>query len=386
MLLFFTVLLIEILYGAEVALFVPSFPELQHTFHLSPFLVEFMISANLVAYCFCGLFTGILGDRYNRRRVILISLWIFLLGSFFCVTAPTYTFLLLGRILQGIGMAGPAVLSYPVISDYYPIEKQAAMMGLLNGVTTLAMAFAPVLGSYINFYFGWHGNFLTLLILSVMCLTMSHLFIPNHLGDKTVSLSPKTYLPLLCSPIFMTFMGAICLLITPYWVFIGMAPILYMHTLGISLKAFGYYQGSLAGVFSIVCLLSPMILLHAGKKNCLLAGMVFCLLSALSMSILLILHNHQPLLITAAVLFMAAGAVFPVNILFPLALTVLDNSKGRASAVLLAGRLLLTAVTLSIVSYFYDNSFFTTGLSMIIALVLSMLFIVQILSKKWAQL
>lgn len=386
MLLFFTILLIEMLAGMEVDIFIPSFPELQHTFHLSPFLVQFMLSANLAAYCICSIFAGALGDRYNRRHVILVSLCLFFVGSILCVFAPTYPILLMGRVLQGIGMAGPAVLAYPIISDHYPIEKQAAMLGILNGATTLAMAFAPVIGSYVNFYFHWQGNFFILLVCSMICLVLGYFFIPHHTGDKTVSLSPKTYGPLFRSVKFNTFLAAVCFLIVPYWVFIGMAPILYMQNLGVGLKAFGYYQGAIAAVFSIVCFVSPAILSRFGKKQCLYAGMALCLLSALYMLILVFLPHPQPFLITLAAMCMAAGAVFPANILFPLSLMVLENSKGRATALLMAMRLLFTAVVLSVVSYFYTGTFTVIALSMIILLALSVFFTMRLLSKKWVSL
>jgi DHA1 family bicyclomycin/chloramphenicol resistance-like MFS transporter len=386
MLLFFTILLIEILSGIEVDIFIPSFPELQRIFHLSPFLVQFMLSANLVAYCICSIFAGALGDRYNRRHVMLISLCLFFMGSILCVSAHTYPMLLMGRVLQGIGMAGPAVLAYPIISDHYPIEKQAAMMGILNGAITLAMAFAPVIGSYINFYFHWQGNFFILLLCSIICLVMGYFFIPHHTGDKTVSLSPTTYGPLLRSAKFNTFLAAVCFLIVPFWVFIGMAPILYMGNLGVTLKAFGYYQGAISAVFSIICFLSPFMLSRFGKKQCLYAGMALSLFSVLCMLVLIFLHHPHAWLITAVAMCMAAGAVFPVNILFPLSLTVLENSKSRATALLMAMRLLFTAVVLSIVSYFYTGTFTVIALSMIILLVLSVFFMMQLLAKKWVSL
>src|SRR4051812_1297398 len=107
---FFTVLMICILAGAEVDLFTPSFPELQRIFHLSPFMVQFTLSANFVAYCICSLFAGTLGDRYSKRSVILVSLGVFTLGSLLCVSALNYSTLIIGRILQGAGISGPAVL------------------------------------------------------------------------------------------------------------------------------------------------------------------------------------------------------------------------------------------------------------------------------------
>lgn len=386
MLLFFTILVISILSGAEVDLFIPSFPELQKIFHLSPFMVQFMLSANLVAYCLCSLFSGALGDRYNRRHIMLISLLLFLLGSLLCVVASNYPVLVMGRILQGIGMAGPSVLSYPLISDNYSIEKQAAMLGSLNGGTTLAMAFAPVIGSYVNLFSGWRGNFVVLLALSAFCLVMGFFVIPNRPGNPEISLSPKTYWPLICSKQFLTFMLAVSLFATAYWIFIGMAPILYMQNLDVPLAYFGFYQGAVCSIFAIICFISPHLLFKFGQKRCLYAGMALSILSVFFLIGLLVSATQNPLLITLVAMLMGAGAVFPMNILFPLALTVVPDAKGRATAFFMAARLVLTAVMLELVSYFYVGTFFPIGLTMIIFLSISMLCIVQLLSKKWVVL
>lgn len=386
MLLFITIILIEILSGVEVDLFVPSFPELQRTFNLSPFLVQFTLSANMVAYCVCGLFSGALGDRYDRRQVMLFSLFILSVGSICCVIAPNYPVLLIGRVLQGIGMAGPAVLAYPIISDNYPIHKQAAMMGIMGGVTTVAMAFAPVIGSYVNLYFGWRANFEMLLVLSVICWAAGYFVIPNHPGNPAIPLSPKAYWPLLCSTKLMTFMVAIYLMVVPYWIFIGMSPILYMQDLGVPLKEFGYYQGAIAAGFAVTCFASPSILHRLGQKRCLNIGIALVILSTILMALLLLLQCHQPMIITAVMTLMAIGMVFPINILFPLSLTVIAGGKSRATAISLAGRLILTAITLAIVSYFYTGTFLTVGLAMVIFLSLAIVFVWRLFAKKWVNL
>src|SRR5271154_4187660 len=114
---FLTILLIQVLCGMEMDLFIPSFPELQSVFNLSPVLVQMTISVNFVAFCICSLFAGALGDRYNRRIILLMGLLIFVIGSVVCVIAPSFALLILGRALQGIGISAPAILSFPVLLD-----------------------------------------------------------------------------------------------------------------------------------------------------------------------------------------------------------------------------------------------------------------------------
>jgi DHA1 family bicyclomycin/chloramphenicol resistance-like MFS transporter len=383
--LYLTILIIGILTGAEVDLFIPSFPELQKIYDLSPFLVQLTLSVNFIAYCVCSLFAGALGDRYNRRTVILVSLAVFVVGSLFCVFSMNYSMLIVGRFLQGAGMAGPAVMGYVIIADQYPIEKQAAMLGTLNGMVTLMMALAPVLGSYVNLYFSWRGNFVILLGLGIVCLILGYFVIPYRAGDKAVSLSPKTYLPLLASKKLMTFVWGIGFLVVPYWVFIGMAPILYMEDMGVDIRHFGFYQGAIAGVFSVVSIFSPKILERFGQMNCLSYSKKISFVAAIGALIMTLLDVHHPLIITGLMLVFAGAVVFPINILYPLSLELVENAKSRTAALIQGLRLLLTAFFLELISYFYTGKFMPIGLAIFFTTMISLLFIRKIFHRGWAK-
>jgi DHA1 family bicyclomycin/chloramphenicol resistance-like MFS transporter len=383
MFLFITIVMIYILTGVEVDLFIPSFPELCKIYNLSPFLVQITLSANFVAYCLCSLIAGTLGDRYNRRTVILYSLLIFVIGSALCVFATNYNLLIAGRVLQGIGIAGPTVISYVIIADQYPIEKQPALLGTLNGIVTLAMAVAPVIGSYVNLYCSWRGNFVILLSLGLLCLIASYFAIPNHRGNPKATLSPKAYWPLLTSKKVMTFVWAIGFLVVPYWVFIGMAPILYMGSFGIELKHFGFYQGAIAATFSIVSILSPKILNKFGWNNCLYYSALLCLMIVIIMLILTVLGVHNPLVITGMMLVFSGVMVFPINILYPLSLEVLEDAKSRTAAIITGLRLLLTAFFLELISYFYTNNFFPIGITIFATTIVGLLFVRKIYRSGW---
>jgi MFS transporter, DHA1 family, multidrug resistance protein len=356
--LFFTVLITIILAGAEVDLFIPSFPNLIHEFDLSPTLVQLTLSVNFLSYCVSSLFVGNMGDRFGRRPVILWGLVIFIIGSMFCVFASSFAELVIGRFLQGVGMASPAVLGYVVIADITPVEKQAGVLGLLNGVITFAMAFAPVIGSYINIFLGWQGNFILLLGLGIASLALSFLFIPNTIQpNKAVSLSLKEYLPLLRSWPFMRLFLVICCLVTCYWVFIGMGPILYMEDMGIALEHFGFYQGAIAGVFAIMSMASPMILKRVSHDICLRWGMWLLLGLASTLLGIGLIAEDNPWLITIFMSLYVMPFILPVNILYPLSLEILPDSKGRAAAMINFGRLAFSAAGVELVSYVYTGHF-----------------------------
>ncbi len=375
-----TIIVICILAGAEVDLFIPSFPELQETFQLTPLWVELTLGANFCSYCIGSLWAGDLGDRYGCRPLILGGLLIFIIGSLLCVYAPSFLCLIGGRILQGIGISGPSVLAFVIIANKYPIEKQQKLIGILNGIVTLAMAFAPVVGSYVNLWMGWQGNFMVLLGMGVLSLLLTYLWIPkDQVTPQGHSPSPlQAYLSLFKSSKSMMFTMAICCLVVPYWVFIGMAPILYMKDMGVELKNFGFYQGALAITFALVSLGSAPLLRFFGQYQCFKAGVLLTGLATILIGCVGFVNAQQPLIITGTLLLFSLGVVMPVNILYPLALETQRQAKGRMAAIIQASRLVMTAIGLEIAGYFYSGKFRPIAALMTITLILAFFFILYI--------
>src|SRR4029079_3491274 len=130
---FITVIIMDLLTGMEFDLFVPSFPQIQNHFHLTPSWVEALLSVNFIGYCVSLFFVGGLADRYGRKPIILLGLITFVIGSMLCLSISSYNLLFMGRLLQGVGIAAPAILSFLIIADSYPLKEQQFLMAMLNG-------------------------------------------------------------------------------------------------------------------------------------------------------------------------------------------------------------------------------------------------------------
>jgi len=85
-----TVILMDVLVGVEFDLFVPSFPEIQRFFDISPVWTEALLSVNFIGYCGSVFVVGSLADRYGRKPVILAGLAIFIAGSLLCLGGTVY--------------------------------------------------------------------------------------------------------------------------------------------------------------------------------------------------------------------------------------------------------------------------------------------------------
>lgn len=383
--LFFSLIMLYLLAGMEVDLFIPSYPELQKIFNLNTAEVQLTLSVNFITYCIGSLYAGMLGDRYGTKIIIVTSICVFILGSIFCVYSDSFSGILIGRALQGLGMSGPASLGYVVISKQYPAEEQASKFGFINGFITIGMAFAPVIGSYVNSYFGWRGNFVILLAMSIFCLITSSLFFPNdYKFEKSAEISLKAYKPLMISKEFWVYITVIFSESCAYWMFIGMGPIIYMVSMNVPIKEFGLYQGATAGVFSIVSFLSPMMMKKYGTNNCLNRSFDFMTISAFAILIVGVFVKDNPLIITGVMCCLSAVVVFPVNILYPKMLNVVKGTNSRAAALGNVVRLVFTAIGLEAVSLIYSGRFLEVSVTIFMLCIISVVFFIKYLKNKEA--
>ncbi len=368
----FSILLMDMLMGMEFDLFTPAFPDLQRQFELSPFWVEALLSINFTGFCLSLFFVGGLADRYGRKPIIVLGIIIFILGSSVCLSAESYILLLIGRFLQGIGIAAPGILSFLIIADAYSFKKQQQIMAIMNGIMNISVAASPVIGSYITMHFQWQGNFIALLLLALITLLMTMFFVPKgKLPKHKEAISLCSYLPIFRSRHIMLLILHLTIMCVPYWVFVGMSPILYMEDLGVSLTHFGYYQGAAALVFALGSVFSGLIINKYDQKKLLGFSSILYLISLITIALATILNSQNPLFITLAFIPFTIAQAIPCTILFPLFLNLLPKAKGRMSAVFRGIHLILSALSLQLAGYIYRGTFQNIGFIIIFFIVMT---------------
>jgi predicted MFS family arabinose efflux permease len=123
------------------------------------------------AYAFSAALSGILSagfaDRFDRKQLLLFFYGGFILGTLLCGVAPSYHWLLAGRIVTGLfgGVIGSVVLA--ISTDLFPLEMRGRVMGFVQ----TAFAASQVLGLPAGLFFAnlwnWHAPFLAIIVLAV---------------------------------------------------------------------------------------------------------------------------------------------------------------------------------------------------------------------------
>ncbi len=228
--------------------YLPSFPEMAEKLGATPLEVQQTLSAYLIPFAAMALWHGALSDALGRKRVILWALGLFALASFGCVFATRIEHLWILRALQGISAGAGIVISRAIVRDLYDGPAAQRLMAHVAMTFALAPAIAPVIGGWLQSWFGWRSVFVFLTLLTGALWAVSWRWLPETLPpEKRTSLRPgylaRTYAKVLRSPAFLFTTGALAFNFSGFFIYVLSAPTFIMTHLGRSEREFLWLFG-----------------------------------------------------------------------------------------------------------------------------------------------
>ncbi|RIM67285.1 DHA2 family efflux MFS transporter permease subunit [Staphylococcus arlettae] len=161
---------------------------------------DFNISANTGQWLMTGfmLVNGILipisaflFNKYSYRKLFLVAMTLFTLGSLVCGISGSFTIMMVGRVLQAIGAGILMPLGTNVFMTIFPPEKRGAAMGTLGIAMILAPAIGPTLSGYIVENYHWNIMFYGMFIIGLISLAIAYIWFRVY----QVTTNPKADIP-----------------------------------------------------------------------------------------------------------------------------------------------------------------------------------------------
>src|SRR5499426_3678397 len=123
-----------------------AFPPITRGFGLNLEDIRWVVIAYVLTYASLMLAFGRLGDLVGYRPIFQVGLLISALGLFTCSIAPNYVALLLGRALQGLGIALTLSCGPALVTSLLPESERARALAFYAGVIAVGGALGPILG------------------------------------------------------------------------------------------------------------------------------------------------------------------------------------------------------------------------------------------------
>ena len=155
--------------------------------------VQFVITSVFLGLAVGQMLFGPLSDRIGRKAAIHAALALFMAGCVVSVFASTFPAMIAGRVLQGIGVAGPRVVTMALVRDQYEGARMARLMSTALAVFILVPTVAPALGQVIVWLWGWRAIFATFLVVAAIAFAWLALRQPETLPpERRRAFSPSS--------------------------------------------------------------------------------------------------------------------------------------------------------------------------------------------------
>src|SRR6478752_6792580 len=146
------------------------------------------LTSYLVANAIILPMTGWLAGRFGRKRLLMMAVTGFTIASFFCGLAPSLSFLIIFRIIQGACGGGLQPLSQAILLESFPVEKRGQAMAFWALGIVVAPMLGPVAGGWLTDNYSWRWVFYINVPIGVVAilLTQAFVFDPHYLRrEKT---------------------------------------------------------------------------------------------------------------------------------------------------------------------------------------------------------
>lgn len=333
------------------------------------------------------LIAGPLSDAIGRKPILFTGIGIYFVGTLLCYLTHDFTWFLVGRFIQGLGVAGPNVATISIVRDRFSGAQMARIMSLIMMVFMVAPALAPSLGQLVINTFGWRDIFLMYLVYASLIVLWSATRLPEtNLPQNRVPMQLSAFkigfLQVIRHKTTMSYLLCAGFCFGGFVAYLGSSQQIFMQQFGQSGNAFSLYFAVLAGVMALASFTNSKIVMRLGMRRICRYG--FCALSILSFAFLALqLAGLQVQLwmfmLYACVLFFIFGTVF--GNLNAIAMEPMGHIAGMASAIIGATSSILSLGLAAIIGQLYDGT--VLPLTAGFALLCGMAFLLTVFEQRY---
>ena len=136
-----------------------ALPAIKRAFELTEAQSLWVADAYFVTFGGLLLLAGALGDRFGRRRIMVIGMFLFAAASIAVAFSPDANWLIVGRGVQGLGGALVVPQTLSILTAVFPREERTRALGIWAAAMGFGMAFGPFAGGILIDNIGWQGVF-----------------------------------------------------------------------------------------------------------------------------------------------------------------------------------------------------------------------------------
>jgi MFS transporter, DHA1 family, multidrug resistance protein len=329
--------LIVALGSVSMALYTPAMPTLVQVLQTTPAAVKLSLTVYLFGFAFAQLVCGPLSDAFGRRPVALGFFCIYVVGSVIAVFSPTISWLLVGRALQGIGVAAGVAISRAIVRDQFTGQSSARIMNLIGLILAIGPAVSPTIGGVLLSAFGWHSIFVVMVVYGIVAvLVMGFWCVETNAAPDPTQAYPgqvaRNYAMLLRDRGFMGASLVLGFAIGAFFTLAAMLPFVLMEKLGLTPTGFGLVMLAQTGFYALGAFVAGRLLRRYDVRPLVSIGLMLIAVAAVGFGIGLRLLPTSLYTVMGPVVFWSFGSALVIPGATTVALAGFPKVAGAASA------------------------------------------------------
>jgi len=336
---------------------------------------QFIITSIFIGYSIGVMIFGVASDSFGRKRPVYIGFVIFIIGTLITIFATSFNMLLLGRILQGLGAAGPQVIPTAITRDSYKGREMAEIMSLIMVVFLLVPAIAPLMGQLVLLAWNWQGIFVVLGVYAILTLIwfairQPETLPPEHRVPFSFSQIVSSVYKVLKNNRAMKYTIAEGLVFAGIVSYVSTAQQIFQDHFGLG-EQFPLYFGPLALVMMVSSFLNAHFVNQFGMRRLVYTGAtVLCVVSSIYLIIVLINNQVVPLwsfMIYASIAYFFLGILY--GNLHSMAMEQVGDVAGVAASVVGSVSTLIATIIAAFVGSFYNDAITPIVLAFVVLMI-----------------
>src|SRR5437773_1499966 len=191
--------------GLDSTVLSVALPTLATALHASESDLQWFTSGYLLVLAAAMLPAGLLGDRYGRKKVLLLSLAVFGAGSAACAYAPSTGVFIAARMVLGLAGAGIIVMALSALTVLFTEEERPRAVGIWAAAKFLALPLGPILGGWLLTHYWWGWVFLLNVPVALVGLVAAFALVPESRAPQRPGLDPVGMLASTAGLVVMTY-------------------------------------------------------------------------------------------------------------------------------------------------------------------------------------
>lgn len=324
-----------------VDMYLPAFPAVQADLRTTEAAIQLTLTATMVGFGLGQLVAGPLSDSLGRRRPLLIATAIHVLSSISILFATSVTAVMIGRVGQGLGAAGSAVVAMAMVRDMFGGQGLVRMLSRMALVSGVAPVVAPLAGAAILSFAPWRGVFVALVVYGTLMMVVSGFFLhETHDSERRGALNARVigqrYRVLFRDPVFLGVALVSGMTFSALFAYLSASSFVLQDQYGFSTPHFAMTFGANAVGLIVFTQTGARLMRRVSPRLVMAIGVSMVSLGALSLLALSLVGVGTPWLLVALFFTIAPlGFILPTSQI----LALNDHPKEAGTAASLLGAL-----------------------------------------------